>query len=167
MKLKMLTTLAVAFLLAFPTTADAQRFSLQTVSDSLSFLVLEDGGKTDRWRLGFPVYQMCVGDVDGDGREDALVGVVKTTRFDPVVAKRLFIFKNYHGRIRAMWMGSKLGGTLVDFRFKDGKVVTLQSDGGSKYAVVEHHWRDFGLGFTKYLAYNVSQEEALRAFQQQ
>ena len=162
MKRKMLIALA----LLLTSTVHAQRFSLQTVSDTLSFLVLQDGAKTDRWRLLFPVYQMCVGDVDGDGREEAIVGVVKTTRFDPVVAKRLFIFKNHHGRIRAMWMGSKLGGTLVDFRFKDGKVVTLQSDGAKRYAVVEHHWRDFGLGFTRFLVYNASQEEALRAFQQ-
>lgn len=163
----MFTALTLAFLLAFSATANAQRFSLQTVSDTLSFLVLEDGPTIDRWRLVFPVYQMCVGDVDGDGREDVLVGVVKTTRYDPVMAKRLFIFKNHHGHIRAMWMGSKLGGTLLDFRFKDGKVLTLQSDGGSRYAVVEHHWRDFGLGFTRFLVSNVSQEEALRAFQQQ
>ncbi len=166
MKRKMPAAMLLVFLLAFSTTARAQRFTLQTVSDTLSYLVLEDGATTDRWRLLFPVYQMCVGDVDGDGSEDAIVGVVKATRFDPVVAKRLFIFKNYHGRIRAMWMGSKLGGTLVDFRFKDGKVITLQSDGSSRYAVVEHHWRDFGLGFTRFLAYNVSQEEALRSFQQ-
>ncbi len=166
MKRKMPAAMLLVFLLAFSTTARAQCFTLQTVSDTLSYLVLEDGATTDRWRLLFPVYQMCVGDVDGDGSEDAIVGVVKATRFDPVVAKRLFIFKNYHGRIRAMWMGSKLGGTLVDFRFKDGKVITLQSDGSSRYAVVEHHWRDFGLGFTRFLAYNVSQEEALRSFQQ-
>lgn len=166
MKRKMLSALTLVLLLAFSTTAHAQRFSLQTVSDTLSYLVLEDGAKTDRWRLLFPVYQMCVGDVDGDGREDAIVGVVKATRYDPVVAKRLFIFKNYQGRIRAMWMGSKLGGTLVDFRFKDGKVITLQSDGASRYAVVEHRWRDFGLGFTRFLVYNVTQEEALRTFLQ-
>ena len=166
MKRKMLTAMTLVFLLTFSTTSHAQRFSLQTVSDTLSYLVLEDGTKTDRWQLLFPVYQMCVGDVDGDGREDAIVGVVKATRYDPVVAKRLFIFKNYQGRIRAMWMGSKLGGTLVDFRFKDGKVITLQSDGASRYAVVEHHWRDFGLGFTRFLVYNVTQEEALRTFQQ-
>lgn len=163
----MRTVLTLTFLMTLSAMADAQRFSLETVNDTLSFLMLEgEGMKTDRWRLAFPVYQMCVGDVDGDGREDAILGVVKPTRFDPVVAKRLFIFKNHKGRIRALWMGSKLGGTLVDFRFKDGKVVTLQRNDASRYAVIEHHWRDFGLGFTRFIVDNVSQEEALRAFQQ-
>lgn len=162
----MRTVLTIAFLTVFATMADAQRFSLQTVEENLSYLILEEGGTTDRWKLSFPIYQLCVGDVDGDGKEDVMVGVVKTTRFDPVEAKRLFIFKNHHGRIRALWMGSRLGGKLIDFRFKDGKVVTLQSDGCSRFAVVEHHWRDFGLGFTRFLVANVSQEEAIRAFQQ-
>ena len=158
------SVLTVVLLLAFAHNILAQRFSLQTVSDTLSFLVLGEGANADRWKLPFPVYQMCVGDVDGDGSEDAIVGVVKTTRYDPVTAKRLFIFKKHHGRIRAMWMGSRLGGTLVDFRFKDGQVFTLQTDSRHRYAVLEHHWRDFGLGFTRYVIANVSLEEALRAF---
>lgn len=155
----------VVLLLACAACARAQRFTVETVSDSLSFLVLTTDSTTDRHRLPFPVYRFCTGDVDGDGSEDALVGVVKTTRFDPVMAKRLFIFKNYHGRIRALWMGSRLGGILEDFRFSsDGHVVTLQSTTDGRYVVLEHEWRRFGLGALRFLARGVSLEDALSVF---
>ena len=105
-----------------------------------------------------------MGDIDGDGKPEALVGVVKTTRYDPVEAKRLFIFKCHHGRIRSLWMGSRLGGRLIDFRLKEGKVLTLQAADNGRHAVVEHHLRDFGLGFTRFIVANVTREEALAAF---
>jgi hypothetical protein len=152
-------------LLLTTTGTKAQQLTLETLGDTLSYLVLNDKGHPiDRWKLQFPVYQLQVGDVDGDGKPEALVGVVKTTRYDPVEAKRLFIFKNHHGRIRAQWMGSRLGGRLIDFRIKEGKVLSLQATDNGRYAVVEHHWRDFGLGFTRFIATNVTREEAMAAF---
>lgn len=157
----------ILLLLAFAVwTADdatAQQFAIETVGDSLSYLVLTTDSTCDRHRLPFPVYQFCTGDVDGDGSEDALVGVVKTTRFDPVMARRLFIFKNHHGRIRALWMGSRLGGILRDFCFTDGRVRTLQATTDGRYAVVEHEWRSFGLGAKRFLAANVSYQKAIEA----
>ena len=152
-------------LLLTATSTRAQQFSLQTASDTLSHLILSEKGRpVDQWKLPFPVYQLQVGDIDGDGKPEALVGVVKTTRYDPVEAKRLFIFKCHHGRIRALWMGSRLGGRLIDFRLKEGKVLTLQAADNGRHAVVEHHLRDFGLGFTRFIVANVTREEALAAF---
>ena len=153
-------------LLLTATSTRAQQFSLQTTSDTLSHLILSDKGRpVDQWKLPFPVYQLQVGDIDGDGRPEALVGVVKTTRYDPVEAKRLFIFKCHHGRIRALWMGSRLGGILEDFRFSsDGHVVTLQSTTDGRYVVLEHEWRRFGLGALRFLARGVSLEDALSVF---
>lgn len=142
----------------------AQRFTLETVNDTLSYLVLTTDSTTDRHRLPFKVYQFCTGDVDGDGSEDALIGVEKTTRFDPVMARRLFIFKNHRGRIRALWMGSRLGGILRDFCFADGHVRTLQATTDGRYVVLEHEWRKFGLGARRFLAANVSHEAALSVF---
>ena len=100
---------------------EAQTFSLETVSDSLSRLVLTTDSTCDRWDLPYPVYQFQVGDIDGDGSIDAMVGVIKKTRFHRELGRRLFIFKNYRGHIRPLWMGSKLGGELVDFRFVKGQ----------------------------------------------
>ncbi len=144
--------------------ASAQIFSMEKVNHSLSYLILTTDSTIDRWRLPFPVYQFCVGDVDHDGNDDALVGVEKTTRFDSEIKKRLFIFKNYKGRIRALWMGSQLGGILEDFRVVDNHVVSLQTANDGKYAVLQHEWRKFGLGFKRFLISNVSREEAEKFF---
>ena len=63
----------------------AQSFDLKKQHDSLYYL--------NGWRLPYPVYQYQTGDVDGDGRTDAIVGVIKSTRFYPEKARRIFIFK--------------------------------------------------------------------------
>ena len=156
----------VVMVMTVPIGVQAQEFILEQKNDTLSYLVLHNGSSSYRWALKFPVYQFCTGDVDGDGVEDALVGVIKTTRFDPQVARRLFIFKNYKGKIRALWMGSHLGGILEDFRFVDGRVFTLQSTTDGKYVVLRHQWRKFGLGADEFLVKGVSREEALEVFEE-
>ena len=120
------------------------RFSMETLHDSLSWLCLLPADRTEgepagngrkpagmkavaRWRLDYPVYRLATGDVDGDGKDEALVGVIKPTRFYPQPARRLFLFKQVNGKIRPMWMGSRLGGILCDFRFVRPYVRTLQS----------------------------------------
>lgn len=144
--------------------AAAQRFNVRTVCDSLSYIELHTDSTTDCWPLRFPLYRWCTGDVDGDGIEEVLVGVVKTTRFDPTMARRLFIFKNLDGMIRPMWMGSRLGGILQDFRFVNGKVWSLQTTLDNRYVVLEHRWRAFGLGAEQFIARGVDREEAYRIF---
>lgn len=104
------------------THALGQRFSLEQKNDTLSFLSLKTDSTYDKWRLPYPVYRFCTGDVDGDGSIDAMVGVIKSTRYYQEKGHRLFIFKNYHGLVRPLWLGSKLGGILEDFRFKDGLI---------------------------------------------
>lgn len=155
--------LGLAMLLG--TLVQAQTFSLQVENDSLAYLVLRTDSTTDRWRLAFPVYQICTGDVDGDGQEDALVGVVKSTRFDKKTARRLFIFKNHKGHIRPLWMGSQLGGILHDFKIVNGRVFTLQATTDEQYVVLEHVWRKFGLGAQRFIVKGVPHEEALQVFE--
>ena len=50
------------------TVREEQGFKLKKEHDSLYWL--------NDWRLPYPVYQFQTGDVDGDGRVDAMVGVV-------------------------------------------------------------------------------------------
>src|SRR5438132_1568996 len=64
--------------------------------------------------LNYPVYHFEVGDINGDGRKEILLGVIKTTHFDPVSKKRLFIYKFDKTKIRPLWMGSRVQNELVD-----------------------------------------------------
>jgi len=139
-------------------------FSLENINDSLSFIVLLSDSLVDKWELPYPVYQFQIGDIDEDGDDDLIVGVIKTTRFDSTLAKRIFIFKNYHGYVRPMWLGSKLSKPLIDFRFyksKDGsRIKSIEKEKEGKYLVAEYKWRKFGLEFIQYIEREVSIEQA-------
>jgi hypothetical protein len=110
------------------------------------------------------VYRFCTGDVDGDGSIDALVGVVKNTRFHQEVARRIFIFKQVDGKVRPLWLGSRLGAELVDFRFVDGCIRALETDGKGKYAVIDYQWKDFGPAFKRFIVKNTNQKNAIKQF---
>jgi hypothetical protein len=146
------------------THALGQRFSLEQKNDTLSFLSLKTDSTYDKWRLPYPVYRFCTGDVDGDGSIDAMVGVIKSTRYYQEKGHRLFIFKNYHGLVRPLWLGSKLGGILEDFRFKDGLIRSLERTTDGKYVVAEYRWDHFGMAFERFLAKNVTRPAALEIF---
>ena len=142
----------------------AQTFGLVTVSDSLSTLTLDNGTWKDQWQLPYPVYQFQTGDVDGDGSIDAMVGVIKSTRFYPEIGRRLFIFKQKNGRIRPLWMGSRLGGILVDFRFTDGRIRSLETSNSHRWYVADYAWSSFGMVFERFLASDTDESTARKAF---
>ena len=151
---------------------DSAVFSLRQVNDTLHVLELRskvqatDEERVSKWPLPYPVYQFQTGDVDGDGKTDAMVGVIKSTRYFPEKARRLFIFKNYEGHVRALWLGSRLGGILQDFRYVDGLIRSLETTTDNRYVVAEYQWEHFGMSFRRFLAKNVSREEALQVFNQ-
>ena len=136
----------------------AQAFELRKQHDSLYYL--------NDWRLPYPVYQFQTGDVDGDGKEDAMVGVIKSTRFYPEKGRRLFIFKQVNKKARPLWMGSKLGGILENFRFIDGKIRALESTTDSLYVVSDYKWSSFGMTFDQYIIKGVDKETAIKSFSQ-
>lgn len=166
-------------------TQTPQTFELRQENDSLYWLGVKDGSKNDAWRLPYPVYQFQTGDVDGDGSEDAMVGVIKGTRFYPEKARRLFIFKQIDGhtaagkackKARPLWLGSKLGGILEDFRFVEpvdtadgdrrGIIRALESTTDSLYVVSDYKWSGFGMKFDHYIIKGVDKLTAIKTFSQ-
>lgn len=117
------------------------------------------------WELKYPVYNIDFGDIDNDGSPDILVGVVKTTRFDPSLNKRLFIFKvtkDYY--IRPKWLGSRMGQPLENFKLAEsnGQTVirSIEKEKDGTYLVADYKWRSFGLEFIEYVERNISLEKA-------
>ena len=76
------------------------------------------------------------------------------------------MFKNYKNRVRAMWMGSKLGGILQDFRFVNGVVRSLETTSSGQYVVAEYRWQGFGFEFVRFMAMKVERQKALKVFNQ-
>lgn len=128
--------------------ARAQHFAIKQVSDSLWVLSLtnDDSVVTGTWQLPYPVYRFATADIDGDGSTDAVVGVFKSSRYFTVPSRRVFIFKNFGGQVRPLWLGSRLGGELVDFAVMGNTIRAIEeTDDG--YAVSDYTWKGFGMGF--------------------
>ena len=100
-------SIVATILVSCATETENGGFSLEKINDTLYNVVLETDSSRDVWELRFPVYRFCTGDMDGDSVVDAVVGVEKPTRFDPVVRRRVFMFRNIGGKVRPLWMGSR------------------------------------------------------------
>jgi hypothetical protein len=128
---------------------------LESLNDSLHKIVLVQQSDTNKWELPYPVFQFVTGDIDGDGTEDIMVGVVKPTRFHPIKAKRLFVFKNFDGYVRPMWLGSMMSQPLIDFWLIKNElgffnIITFEREKSGKMLVAEYRWDGFGLKFLTY-----------------
>ncbi|MEO1051669.1 MAG: nuclear receptor-binding factor 2 [Bacteroidota bacterium] len=138
--------------------------SLVTHHDSLHFIRLRTDSTESQWELPYPVYRFQTGDVDNNGVDDIMVGVIKTTRFDSTKGKRLFIFKNVQGSVRPLWLGSRLGKPLVDFNFVSADSITrirsIEEERSGNFQVAEYKWHKFGLRFTNYIGRELSITEA-------
>lgn len=136
----------IAFL--FAPQALAQQFEISQQNDSLWTLSMTiDGKVTGTWPITHPVYRFATADINGDGSLDAVVGVFKASRFFKTPSRRVFIFKNFQGDIRPLWLGSRLGGELVDFGVVGNKIRAIEKTADGRFAVSDYRWRGFGMGF--------------------
>ncbi|WP_338768014.1 hypothetical protein WAF17_06895 [Bernardetia sp. ABR2-2B] len=116
----------------------------------------------DEWKLPYPVYNLEVADADNDGQDDIWVGVIKKTRFDSILRKRLFLFKIIEGKIRPLWLGSRMSKPLVDFSpaylidslnknsTKKCIIRTVEQEKSGKFLVANYCWKRFGIEFINY-----------------
>ncbi|MCL1868135.1 MAG: nuclear receptor-binding factor 2 [Paludibacter sp.] len=144
--------------------------SLEKKGDSIYDLKMEifDSRKavfSDKWRLNYPVYRFDCEDINNDGLPEIAVGVIKTTRYDSVYRKRLFIFKIYDGKyIRPLWLGSRVGYPLIDFRIvgqgSDKRFRTIEQNGENSFVVAEYRYGSFGLEWICYIKKNIDKKTA-------
>ena len=72
-----------------------------------------------------------------------------------------------------MWLGSKLGGILEDFRFvasadsdSTGRIRALESTTDSLYVVSDYKWGGFGMKFERQIIKGVDKETATKYLNQ-
>ena len=121
---------------------------LDVVNDSLSILrnFAKDGREVSAFRLPYPTYRFCCGDLTADGIPEIGVGVIKPTRFSPQPDKRLFLFHLTEGRlIRPLWMGSHVGARLDDFRFDGTLIRTTERDASDSLIHRTYKLSSFGI----------------------
>jgi hypothetical protein len=105
--------------------------------------------RLSRWIVKHPVFRVRLGDVNGDGVKDLCLGLVKTTRHDPVARKRLFVYSLRHGFIRPLWLGSFLGTPWSDFRLinDQGRMLVetcADRKGAARPPSMRWVWKSFG-----------------------
>ena len=128
---------------------------LVSVTDSTNRIEHLKGDRVvDAWALDYPVYRFTCGDMTGDSIPEVLVGTIKATRYRPEKDKRLFIFHLHKGRfIRPLWLGSRVGCPLIDFKVETDTVPNLvhtweRKDNGDTIEVL-YRLKGFGLKYVR------------------
>ena len=128
---------------------------LVAVTDSTNRIEhLKGDSVVDTWKLDYPVYRFTCGDMTGDSIPEVLVGTIKATRYRPEKDKRLFIFHLYKGQfIRPLWLGSRVGCPLIDFKVETDSMPNLvhtweRKDNGDTIEAL-YQLKGFGLKYVR------------------
>lgn len=96
-----------------------------SITDRLNPAYSKDMADYSPWRIQ-------TADVDGDGAREISIGVYKTARLHPVMAKRPFIYDWDGGSLRPKWLGSRLSRPFAEYAFGD-----IDGDGRDEIIAVE------------------------------
>jgi len=110
------------------------------------------------------------GDVDGDGREELLIGVYKRAYHDPRRARRLRVYSYQPGSASLVprWRGTRMARRLLDFAAgpADGKgrtpVAVLEDTGEGGRRITLYGWHYFGFWMDRILAAPQGSERLVR-----
>lgn len=134
---------------------DSGYICCRCINDSLYVLShIKNDSVVDEWKLPYPLFQFDCADLTSDGVPEICVGVIKKTKYRPVMDKRLFIFKLHRGiYIRPLWLGSRVSNPLIDFKLENDSSVALihtweQTPDSVSQVIYRYH--GFGIKFVKY-----------------
>jgi hypothetical protein len=99
---------------------------------------------------GFHPWAIRLAELDGDSLPEVGVGVYKTSRFDPVLRRRLFVFDWTAGdTLIPKWLGSRLAYPFTSFMFQPAgqgrsRLVTTETHRRGGVRCVAYDWNGFG-----------------------
>ncbi|UII30549.1 hypothetical protein LVD17_19855 [Fulvivirga ulvae] len=139
--------------------------TLHKHNDYNELVSMSNDSVVSTWPLRYPVFAFQHGDINNDGTEDLAVGVIKRTRYDTLVRKRLFLFQVRNKSIIPLWLGSSLSHPLVEFGIlkneQGGALIrAIEKEPDGQYLIAEYEWYGFGLALRKYIRRKISLEEA-------
>lgn len=126
------------------------------IGDKNELICFTNDSLTSTWPLEYPVYQFQNGDINNDGVIDMAVGVIKSTRYDSVQRKRLFLYQIRNNSIIPLWLGSSVGHALIDFRViqntdNQNFIQIIGEEKTGDYLVANYEWYSFGLSLMDYV----------------
>ena len=86
---------------------------------------------------------LWVGDVEGDGKPEAVVALRKPAKFDPVVENRLHVYAIEEGQCVPVWRGTRLAGRFDRIAVDGDRVLALERVGAGR-RVAWYRWHGFG-----------------------
>jgi hypothetical protein len=118
--------------------------------------------------IPFPVYRLDAGDIRNDGTIDVLLGVIKSTHFDPEVKRRLFILQCSSSGFSPVWLGSRVCRNLVDFHtVREGErtcIMTIEQNRHHAFCNGLYRWQGFGLELISYTNEHTDYDTVLAYF---
>lgn len=95
-------------------------------------------------------WKVQVMDVDGDGTKEISIGVYKTAKFHPFMAKRPFIYNWDKDGISPKWLGSRLSRPFDDYIFSDidedgmEELISIELLSNGRKVINSYKWKSFG-----------------------
>ncbi len=119
-------------------------------------LILEDSGNNEWNRIyendftGLKPWKIITADIDGDGQEEILTAVRKTTIYDQNDENRLFVFNYSDNILVKKWTGSKIAGRWRSFYAGEllpipgQELIFIEKKENGREQLSIYYWFDFG-----------------------
>jgi len=95
----------------------------------------------------YRAWSIAVGDLDGDGTREILLGIWSTTRRhdepEPHSTVWVLAWDDARGELRERWRGSALSRPLLDFTVRDDRLLATERLGGG-CVLTNYDWTGFG-----------------------